>query len=343
MVDLTLFQTLAACVMLGVLILSVLRRTETYLSWAWIAFCTSATASLLLRGLGDDAGQIGLLLLAPASATCGASWLLARALFREGRPFGAAHLIVVAVIAAVNLSPAGALGAALGNLQDLLASTVIVLTLWEGVRGWAQLHSRAEKAVRLFFLSVTAAAVLVAVVWLRETSDAAWLGDAVETAALLAVSAAAALCVLFRGRHPLGGGAPQRRMPTDANLRRIDSEIRDLGERLDALVRREQLYLKSDLKVADIARLLHAPEYKVTRAITGALRAPNFNQFINRLRVDHARRLMEDDPHLSILAVAFDSGFASIGPFNRAFKAITGRTPRAYRAERGEGSSLAAE
>ena len=32
-----------------------------------------------------------------------------------------------------------------------------------------------------------------------------------------------------------------------------------------------------------------------------------------------------------ILTIAMDSGFQSIGPFNRAFKAATGQTPTEYR------------
>jgi AraC-like DNA-binding protein len=38
--------------------------------------------------------------------------------------------------------------------------------------------------------------------------------------------------------------------------------------------------------------------------------------------------------HLSILTIALDCGFASIGPFNRAFKAETGMTPMQFRKAR---------
>jgi AraC-like DNA-binding protein len=34
---------------------------------------------------------------------------------------------------------------------------------------------------------------------------------------------------------------------------------------------------------------------------------------------------------VAILTIALDTGFQSIGPFNRAFKAQTGMTPTAYR------------
>ena len=38
-----------------------------------------------------------------------------------------------------------------------------------------------------------------------------------------------------------------------------------------------------------------------------------------------------------VLTIALDTGFGSIGPFNRAFKAHTGMTPTEYRRERSNG------
>ncbi len=332
MPDIASLQLFAAALMLGVIAVSLWRGKKDVLGWTWVAFCTSATASLVLRSLGGEVGPIGLLLLAPASATCGVAWLLARAAFREGRPFTTLHLSVVAVIAAVNLSPSGAFGATLGNLQNLLASAVIVLTLWEAVRGWRTLTTRGEKIMRGVYFMVTAAAVLIAVIWLSGPTVAASLNDAVETLALLAVTLTAGLCIRFRRRHPLITANAEPANTNRPAPKPVDAEIRNLGARLDAMVRSDALFLDGDLKVADLARKLQAPEYKITRAVTGALGAANFNQYINRFRIKFAQDLMAEDPGRSILAVAFDSGFASLGPFNRAFKAITGQTPRAYRA-----------
>ena len=41
---------------------------------------------------------------------------------------------------------------------------------------------------------------------------------------------------------------------------------------------------------------------------------------------------IEADDDATILDISGDAGFASLGPFNRAFKAATGCTPTAYRA-----------
>ncbi len=40
---------------------------------------------------------------------------------------------------------------------------------------------------------------------------------------------------------------------------------------------------------------------------------------------------------MPVLTIALDTGFGSIGPFNRAFKAHTGMTPTEYRRERSNG------
>jgi AraC-like DNA-binding protein len=42
----------------------------------------------------------------------------------------------------------------------------------------------------------------------------------------------------------------------------------------------------------------------------------------------------EDKQKWTVLVVGLESGFASVGPFTRAFKATTGLTPNQYRQQR---------
>jgi AraC-like DNA-binding protein len=95
------------------------------------------------------------------------------------------------------------------------------------------------------------------------------------------------------------------------------------------------LHAETHLKVADLAKRLEVPEYKVSQCITGALGFPNFNQMINHWRVERAKAMLADDRYadLPVLTIALDCGFGSIGPFNRAFKAHTGVTPTQFRSD----------
>jgi AraC-like DNA-binding protein len=52
--------------------------------------------------------------------------------------------------------------------------------------------------------------------------------------------------------------------------------------------------------------------------------------YLNRLKVDFACKLLMD-PDLSIMEVAFDSGFNNISHFNKQFRKITGISPSGYR------------
>lgn len=58
-----------------------------------------------------------------------------------------------------------------------------------------------------------------------------------------------------------------------------------------------------------------------------------FLETYRRIRLDHARRLIEQSP-LAIAEIAFATGFSSTGHFSQAFKRHYGRTPNSLRAVR---------
>ena len=55
-----------------------------------------------------------------------------------------------------------------------------------------------------------------------------------------------------------------------------------------------------------------------------------FHEYVNRLRVDHAKRLLSDSKN-GILEIAMLCGFQSQQTFNRVFKGFCGMSPREYR------------
>jgi AraC-like DNA-binding protein len=59
----------------------------------------------------------------------------------------------------------------------------------------------------------------------------------------------------------------------------------------------------------------------------------NFNDFVNHYRVEEVKRKLAspDFQHLSLLGIAYESGFNSKATFNRAFKKLTGNAPSQFK------------
>jgi AraC-like DNA-binding protein len=106
-----------------------------------------------------------------------------------------------------------------------------------------------------------------------------------------------------------------------------------LVERLRVLVEVEKIHLAPDLDFADVVRRMGAPERTVRRLINHRLGHDHFRAFLNACRVSEAKRLLADPARANdkLIAIALDSGFASLASFNRAFQALEGRPPSAFR------------
>jgi AraC-like DNA-binding protein len=292
-----------------------------------------------LRKLADlPPGQLDDLLVMASCATCGWSWLLTRALFRdpvrrESRWAIAAVLLLTAVGILLQLAGerSNALTHMAGNLQRLLSSTLLVLALAEPLRTWHHGMPRQERQFRVAFAGSYAALVAVSAVWIGrspEGSFGARSGDTVRIFCALVAMLLIGLALRYRHAHPLTrNAAVKARVPTASE--------EQLAARIRQLMAEGSLHAETHLKVSDLAKRLEVPEYKVTQCVTGSLGFPNFNQMVNHWRVERAKAMLGDAhcAHLPVLTIALDCGFGSIGPFNRAFKAHTGMTPTRFRSE----------
>ena len=106
-----------------------------------------------------------------------------------------------------------------------------------------------------------------------------------------------------------------------------------LADALEHLMTRERVYRVDDLTLGVLALKLGVPEYRLRRFIHQRLGHRNFNAYVNGLRLAEARAALADPARrgASVLEIAMEAGFASIGPFNRAFKATSGVTPSEFR------------
>lgn len=110
--------------------------------------------------------------------------------------------------------------------------------------------------------------------------------------------------------------------------------------RLEAVMRDGRAWLDPGLTIAGLAARVGLPEPTLRRVINHRLGHGHFRHYLNDYRVAEARRRLRDPAHADekILAIALDSGFASLASFNRAFRQATGCAPSEYRAGAGDGS-----
>ncbi|MCY0096628.1 helix-turn-helix transcriptional regulator [Hoeflea ulvae] len=93
------------------------------------------------------------------------------------------------------------------------------------------------------------------------------------------------------------------------------------------------LYLEPGLTIGALADLLSVPEHRLRRLINGGLGYRNFAAFVNDYRIREAKRRLSD-PEMAreqIIQHAFSLGYASLAPFNRAFRERVGVSPTEYR------------
>lgn len=103
-------------------------------------------------------------------------------------------------------------------------------------------------------------------------------------------------------------------------------------KRLKELMEIDKLYLKQDLSLIDLSKLIEISPNLISQIINEEL-GHNFFEFVNQYRVDEAKRLLAngESKRYTIASIAYDSGFNNKTSFNNYFKKITGSTPSEYR------------
>lgn len=93
----------------------------------------------------------------------------------------------------------------------------------------------------------------------------------------------------------------------------------------------EKPYLNPDLNLSDLANDLEMSRAQLSQIINTGFQK-NFNDFINEYRVDAFKQKLSLGEHkqLSLLGIAYDSGFNSKATFNRVFKKLTHISPTEY-------------
>ncbi|WP_429398996.1 ABC transporter permease [Mucilaginibacter lappiensis] len=110
------------------------------------------------------------------------------------------------------------------------------------------------------------------------------------------------------------------------------SDAKEKSRRLKEAVAANRLYEDAELTLTTLAVKLVIHPHDLSRIINLGL-DKNFSDFINEFRVREVVGKMQDPAfdNLTLLGIAYESGFNSKTTFNRVFKEMTGKTPVEYK------------
>jgi len=306
------------------------------------AIGTAAHAATLTIGASGPIPVWHAALIALSTGDVVVFWLFCRALFDDAfvlRPWHALVWGAVAAFSFINclvIAPGGHARAAVVAI-NLVALAFIALALGQTLSSWSV--DLIERRRRLRAVIVVVAALYGG---LHDTlqiftfgTEAAAIANTVNAALLAAVVAWVTVAMMQVNAGDLFGGTEMAPAPS-APVASIAQDAAADQKLIDALMRLmadERVYRQDNLTIGVLATKLKIPEYRLRRLINQKLGYRNFNAFLNNHRIEEAKAALADpgQAEVPVITIAMDAGFQSLGPFNRAFKAMTGVTPSEYR------------
>ena len=110
----------------------------------------------------------------------------------------------------------------------------------------------------------------------------------------------------------------------------FDNESNILG-RIQREMEIEKLHLNTELSLGKFSSHLGITSVRLSDILNNVI-GTSFNDFVNKYRVEEVIRIVEEgkSKHLTFEAISEKAGFKSKTTFYRAFKKVTGKTPKAY-------------
>ncbi len=121
-----------------------------------------------------------------------------------------------------------------------------------------------------------------------------------------------------------------------SSLREEQAKI--YSAQLEQFMNEAKPYLNNELRLQELADQVHISPHHVSQVINEQLHTTFFD-YINKHRVEEAKKLIVAEPASSLLEIAFRAGFNNKTSFTNAFKKFTAQTPMAFRRQEGSRGS----
>jgi AraC-like DNA-binding protein len=331
------------------------RASRPLVSWTGVTFDLAAVAyAIKLWNIQTHLlpSWLAAIVIAISASTVGLFWLFVHALFEDRCRIkrimiAPVFLLVVSMLASTYLPPPLAPWFAIVfNLTQLLMAAHVLYLV---AQGWQGDLVEARRQLRGPFLLTVTTYILV-----TRSFEVMNVFGAVPPWYLMANAVVlCGVCMLgtlvfleSRGelfgaiREPVGVRTDAMRagLPRQVSPRALGKPLPDLAakvdlDRLHALMAVNEIWREEGLTIASLAIKAGMPETQLRRLISDHLGYRNFPSFVNAHRIAAARARLSDpaEARVTVSTIAYDIGFASLGPFNRAFREETGLSPSEWR------------
>ncbi len=293
---------------------------------AALLLCIAAIGHVLesSRAFSAHGGAVYIAANVLSLGTTGFMWLFVVTLF-DDRTMGAKTLAPVLGLIAVGLVAFATTMWPIKVLQRLCEAGLALHALAVVIRTWRGDLVEARLRIRAPFVAIVALyALLMAgsqIVGLQPPADL------INGAALAALCVAGAAIFVRGPADLLGATGPRQSTPP------ADAADRAVLDRLNQTMDAGEIWRREGLTIGALAEAVGIPEHRLRPMINDHLGFRNFAAFVNARRIEAAKRMLADpeQSRTTVAAIAYDLGFGSLGPFNRAFKEATGVTPTEFR------------
>ncbi len=299
-------------------------------------------------------GWANLIVVIASISNPGFLWLFSRSLFCDNDSLRWPHYTLVIVYVGI-----ASTGVVMSNFIDpqnrlplsstetvayFLVPQVIKLgmvghVILLSVQGWQADLIESRRYYRGVFIAVSSvfcAATLISELWLNQPLQSGLWSASIIFVLFMAFNLSNfTLKSGFLAQQVLKEKSATGSGPVSAEGIVDQSDLEEVLMSLSELVEKQCIYKEHGLTLAQVAKRVDIPPYRLRKIINQRMNYSNFNQYLNQYRIEEAcRQLVEPETQqLPVLSIALDVGFRSLSSFNKAFKERVDKTPTDFRKE----------